>query len=45
MKVENTQWQEHLTEIDKYMCVGGGQKSIIWKRMFKCRRRCEVTAF
>lgn len=44
MKVENTQWQEHLTEIDKYMCVGG-QKSIIWKRMFKCRRRCEVTAF
>lgn len=26
MKVENTQWQEHLTEIDKYMCVGGGAK-------------------
>ena len=25
MKVENTQWQEHLTEIDKYMCVGGGK--------------------
>lgn len=25
MKVENTQWQEHLTEIDKYMCVGGAK--------------------